>query len=58
MLIVHLTDGIRALDVTLQQVCLMMAEEEKKMAEASNSVMHDVSASTFLLLEMDIQCLQ
>jgi hypothetical protein len=58
MLIVYLTDGICASDVTLQQVRLLMAEEEKRKAETGNSVMHDVSASAFLLLGMDIQCLQ
>jgi hypothetical protein len=36
----------------------MMAEEEKAMAEAGTTVMHDVSAGAFLLLGMDIQVLQ
>jgi hypothetical protein len=35
-----------------------MAEEEKEKAEAGMSVLHDISASTFLLLDMDIQNLQ
>ena len=35
-----------------------MAEEEKEKAEAGTSVLHDVSASAFLLLGMDIQNLQ
>ena len=51
-------NGIWVLDVTLQQVRLRMAEEEKAKAAAGNSVMHDVSAGAFLLLGMDIQCLQ
>ena len=56
---IYLTDGLFwAVDVTLQQVRLLMAEEEKAEAEAGNSIMHDVSAGVFLLLEMDIQCLQ
>ena len=53
-----LTDGAWVLDVTLQQVHLLMAQEEKSKAEAGNSIMHDVSSSAFLLLGMDIQCLQ
>jgi hypothetical protein len=53
-----LADGVWALDVTLQQVRLLMAEEEKAKAEAGNNIMHDVMASAFLLLGMDIQSLQ
>lgn len=45
-------------DVTLDQVCLVMAEEEKARAEAGTSLMHDVSAGAFLLLGTDIQNLQ
>jgi hypothetical protein len=45
-------------DVTLAQVRLLMTEEEKKNAEAGDSVMHDVSASAFLLLGIDIEGLQ
>ena len=56
---IYLTDGLFwAVDVTLQQVRLLMAEEEKAEAEAGNSITHDVSAGAFLLLGMDIQCLQ
>jgi len=58
MLIVYLTNGVWALDITLQQVQLIMVEEEKKKAEAGNYIMHDVSADAFLLLRMDIQSLQ
>jgi hypothetical protein len=36
----------------------MIAQEERAKAEAGNSIMHDVTASAFLLLGMDIQCLQ
>jgi hypothetical protein len=46
------------LDVTLQQVQLLMVEEERAKAEASHSIMHNVTASTFLLLEIDIEGLQ
>jgi hypothetical protein len=35
-----------------------MAEEEKKKAETGTGIIHDVSASAFLLLGMDIQGLQ
>jgi hypothetical protein len=45
-------------DITLQQVRLLMAEEEKARVEAGTGIIHDVSASAFLLLGMDIQCLQ
>jgi hypothetical protein len=45
-------------DVTLAQVQLAMAEEEKEKAEAGTSALHDVSASAFLLLGMDIQNFQ
>ena len=44
--------------VTLHQVRLLMAEEEKARAEAGTGNMHDVSAGAFLLLGMDIQVLQ
>jgi len=44
--------------VTLHQVRLLMAEEEKARAEAGTGNMHDVSAGVFLLLGMDIQVLQ
>ena len=54
MLIIYLTEGVCVLDITLQQVWLLIAEEEKVKAVASNSVMHDVSAGAFLLLGMDI----
>lgn len=47
-----------ALDVTLAQVRLIMAEEEKERAEAGSSAMHDVSVGAFLLLGMEIQNLQ
>jgi hypothetical protein len=46
------------LDVSLQQVRLLLAEEEKTKAETSTGITHDVSASAFLLLGMDIQGLQ
>jgi hypothetical protein len=46
------------LDVTLQQVRLLMAQEEKARVEAGTSVTHEVSAGAFLLLGMDIQGLQ
>ena len=56
---IYLTDGLFwAIDVTLQQVQLLMVKEEKAEAEAGNSITHDVSAGAFLLLGMDIQCLQ
>jgi hypothetical protein len=45
-------------DVTLAQVRLAMAEEEKEKAEAGTSVLYDVSASAFVLLGMDIQNVQ
>jgi len=51
-------DQTGMLDVTLQQVRLLMAEEEKAKVEAGTSIMHDVSAGAFLLLGMDIQGLQ
>jgi hypothetical protein len=35
-----------------------MAEEEKEKAEAGASPLHDVSASAFLLLGIDIQNIQ
>lgn len=45
-------------DLTLHQVRLMMAEEEKARAEAGTGTIHDVSAAAFLLLGMDILGLQ
>lgn len=45
-------------DITLQQVRLLIAEEEKARAEAGTSATHDVTAGAFLLLGMDIQNLQ
>jgi hypothetical protein len=45
-------------DVTLAQVRLIMAEEEKEKAEAGSSAIHDVSAGAFLLLGTEIQNLQ
>lgn len=36
----------------------MMAQEEKDRVEAGTGVMHDISASAFLLLGTDIQTLQ
>ena len=45
-------------DVTLAQVRLGMAEEEKEKAEAGMSALHDISAGAFLLMGMDIQNLQ
>ena len=44
--------------VTLAQVRFAMAEEEKEKTEAGTGALHDVSASAFLLLGMDIQNLQ
>lgn len=46
------------LGVTLHEVRLLMAEEEKTRAEAGMSIMHDVSAGAFLNLGMEIQDLQ
>ena len=46
------------IDVTVQQVRLLMAEEEKAKVDAGTSVIHDISAGAFLLLGMDIQGLQ
>jgi hypothetical protein len=45
-------------DLALAQVRLTMAEEEKERAEAGTRALHDVSASTFLLLGMEIQNIQ
>ena len=45
-------------DLTLAQVRLTMAEEEKERAEAGMGALHDVSASAFLLLGMEIQNIQ
>jgi hypothetical protein len=42
----------------LHQVRLHMAEEEKERADPGTGIIHDVSASAFLLLGMDIQVLQ
>lgn len=36
----------------------MMAQEEKERVDAGTSVMHEISASAFLLLGTDIQLLQ
>jgi hypothetical protein len=49
---------ITALDVTLHQVRLSMAEEEKAKANTGTGVTHNVSAGAFILLGMDIQGLQ
>ena len=57
MLDVSNTERNTILDITLHQVRLM-AEEEKERAEAGTGITHDVSASAFLLLSMDIQTLQ
>ena len=46
---------ILVLDVTLAQVCLRLAEEDKKRVEEGQSVAHDVSPGAFLSLGMDIQ---
>lgn len=46
------------LGITLQQVRLRMAEEEKARAEAGADSIHDVSAGAFLILGMDIQVVQ
>jgi hypothetical protein len=43
------------LGVTLHQVRLLMAEEEKTSAEAGIGIIHDVSAGAFLNLGMEIQ---
>jgi hypothetical protein len=56
--VLHLLIRPTYLDVTLQQVRLQMAEEEKGRAEAGTCSMHDVTASAFLLLGMDIEGLQ
>jgi hypothetical protein len=45
-------------DVTLAQVWLSIAEEEKEREEAGTGALHDVSASAFLLLGMNIQNIQ
>jgi hypothetical protein len=50
--------GLSIIGVTLHQVRLLMAEEEKAKVEAGTGSMHDVSAGAFLLLGMDIQVLQ
>jgi hypothetical protein len=42
-------------DVSLAQVRLALAEEDKKRVEEGRSVERDVSASVFLSLRMDIQ---
>ncbi len=56
--LLHLLIKPTYLDVTLQQVRLLIAEEEKARAEAGTGSMHDVTASAFLLLGMDIEGLQ
>ena len=58
MLDVSNTGRNTILDITLHQVRLLMAEEEKEKAEAGTGITHDVSAGAFLLLGMDIQTLQ
>jgi hypothetical protein len=45
-------------DVTLAQVRLAMAEEEKQRAEEGLIAAHNVSAGAFLLLGTEIQSLQ
>jgi hypothetical protein len=45
-------------DITLAQVRLTIAKEEKERAEAGMDALHNVSASAFLLLGMDIQNIQ
>ena len=45
-------------EVTLAQVWLVMAEEEKQRAKVGTSTLHDVSGSAFLLLGLDIQNIQ
>jgi hypothetical protein len=49
---------IVVVDVTLADVRLALAEEEKKKVEEGRIVSHDVSASGFLTLGMDIQAQQ
>lgn len=56
--IFHDSPTDRSLDITLQQVRLLIAEEEKARAEAGSSVTHDVTAGAFILLGMDIHNLQ
>lgn len=54
----HILANTCYIDITLQQVRLIIAEEEKARADAGSSVTHDVTAGAFLLLGMDIQNLQ
>jgi hypothetical protein len=54
MLNVSITNQDIMIDITLQQVHLLMAEKEKEKLEAGTGILHDVSASAFLLLSMDI----
>ena len=44
--------------MTLAQVRLAMAEEEKERAETGTSFIYDISAGAFLLLGTEIQNLQ
>ena len=44
--------------MTLAQVRLVMAEEEKERVEEGTTFIHDVSAGAFLLLGTEIQNLQ
>lgn len=46
------------LGVTLHEIRLLMAEEEKTRAEAGTGIIHDISAGAFLNLGMEIQDLQ
>lgn len=46
---------IIVVDVTVAQVRLTLAEEDKKRVEEGRAVPHDVSASVFLSMGMDIQ---
>jgi hypothetical protein len=55
---ISFAERVALLDITLHQVRLMMAEEEKTRAEAGTGIIHDVSAAAFLLLGMDILGLQ
>jgi hypothetical protein len=44
--------------VTLAQVRLTLAEEDKKQVEEGRSTSHNISPSAFLLLGMDLQGVQ
>jgi len=46
---------IVVVDVTVAQVRLTLAEEDKKRVKEGRAVPHDVSASVFLSMGMDIQ---